>query len=170
MKSIFIGTRLEALKVLILFSKVELIITKKNSFVDKYTDKTKFRIIYINSKNKVNHFRKISNGDQKLILSAGFPYLIPKKYLKKNKIIINSHPSLLPKYKGLKSVRDAIKKNEKTIGVTVHHVNDKIDDGKIIYKKKLYIGKNKNINSIYKKLFSIVEPLAIKSALNKLIK
>ena len=77
---------------------------------------------------------------------------------------------MLPKYKGLKSVRDAIKKNEKTIGVTVHHVNDKIDDGKIIYKKKLYIGKNKNINSIYKKLFSIVEPLAIKSALNKLIK
>ncbi len=68
-----------------------------------------------------------------LILLAGFlkkitPYLICK-YPNR---IINIHPSLLPKYKGLNAIERAIENNEDEIGVTVHYVNERIDDGEII--------------------------------------
>ena len=81
----------------------------------------------------------MANSNCNLILSAGLPYIIPKKFLKKNKIMINLHPSLLPSYKGLKSVKDAIKNKEKVIGVTSHFIDEKMDDGKIILQKKFIL-------------------------------
>ena len=170
MKSIFIGTRIEALKVLNLYTNLQLIFTTKNSYIDKYIDKNKFKIKYINKKNYKECFKVIVNSKCNFILSAGLPYIIPKKFLKKNKIIINLHPSLLPRYKGLKSVKDAIKNKEKVIGVTSHFINEKIDDGKIIFQKKIYIDYKNNIDSIYKILFSIVEPQVLKKTLERIIK
>ena len=170
MKSIFIGTRIEALKVLNLYTNLKLIFTIKNSYIDKYIDKSKFKVIYINKKNYKECFKVLSNSKYNLILSAGLPYIIPKKFLRKNKIIINSHPSLLPSYKGLKSVKEAFNNKEKVIGVTSHFINEKIDDGKIILQKKINIDKKKNIDSIYKILFTIVEPQVIKETLERIIK
>ena len=54
---------------------------------------------------------------------------IPNKNIKKfNGKIINIHPSLLPKYKGLNTHEKAIKNKEKYAGCTVHYVNEKLDD------------------------------------------
>ena len=58
--------------------------------------------------------------------------------------------------------------NESEIGVTVHYMNDKVDDGEIIAVKKLNVKRFKNIKEIYKKIFSITEPQAIKKALERL--
>ena len=168
MKSIFIGTRIEAFKILEKHSLVQHVITKKNSYIDKYIDKSKYNLKYVNLKNKRKIFRFIKESNVELILSSGFPYIIPGIYLKKKIKIINSHPSLLPKYKGLSPIKEAIMNNESEIGVTVHYMNDKVDDGEIIAVKKLNIKRFKNIKEIYKKIFSITETLAIKKALERL--
>ena len=61
-----------------------------------------------------------------------------------NKKIINIHPSLLPKYKGLNTFKRVIKNKERLTGCTVHYVNKKLDSGKIILKKKVFIGLNES--------------------------
>ena len=66
--------------------------------------------------------------------------ILKKKIINKyNNKIINIHPSLLPKYKGLDTFKRVLKAKEKVTGCTVHYVNSKIDSGKIILKKKVYI-------------------------------
>ncbi len=170
MKSIFLGTRLEALKEVSLKTKVIKVITTKKSFIDKYANKNKFNVSYVDKKNKMNIFNFIKNTDAKLIFSSGFPYKIPKKFIDYKKILINSHPSLLPKYKGLTPVRDALKNNETEIGISVHYMTENLDEGKIIKQRKLIIKKEQSIDKIYKILFSIIEPQTIKSAINQIIK
>ena len=56
----------------------------------------------------------------------------------KNKII-NIHPSLLPKYKGLNTHKRALEAKEKFSGCTIHYVSKKLDSGEIIAKKKVKI-------------------------------
>ena len=170
MKSLFLGTRLEALMEVSLKTKVIKVITTKKSYIDKYANKNKFKITYVDKKNKMKIFNFIKNTEAKLIFSSGFPYKIPKKYIDFKKIFINSHPSLLPKYKGLTPVRDALKQNEKEMGVSVHYMTENLDDGKLIKQQKIFVKKNQSIDNIYKILFSIVEPQVIKSAINQITK
>ena len=170
MKSVFLGTRLEALMEVSFKTKVIKVITTKKSYIDKYANKNKFKITYVDKKNKMKIFNFIKNTEAKLIFSSGFPYKIPKKYIDFKKIFINSHPSLLPKYKGLTPVRDALKKNEKEMGVSVHYMTENLDDGKLIKQQKIFVKKNQSIDNIYKILFSIVEPQVIKSAINQITK
>ena len=68
--------------------------------------------------------------------------------------ILNIHPSLLPKYKGLNTHERAIINREKFSGCTVHFVNSKLDSGKIILQKKVKISKNETKNSLAKKILS----------------
>ena len=68
--------------------------------------------------------------------------ILSKKFIKKfNGKILNIHPSLLPKYKGLNTHSRAIANNEKFSGCTVHFVNSKLDSGRIILQKKVRIYK-----------------------------
>ena len=78
--------------------------------------------------------------------------IISNKIVKKfDKKIINIHPSLLPKYKGLNTYTKVLKNREKKTGCTVHYVNNKLDDGDIIVKKNFYINSNDNENTLRKK-------------------
>ena len=65
--------------------------------------------------------------------------------------ILNIHPSLLPKYKGLNTHQRVLDNNEKYSGCTVHFVNSKLDSGKIILQKKVKISKNETKDSLAKK-------------------
>ena len=56
--------------------------------------------------------------------------------------IINIHPSLLPKYKGLNTHKRVLKNNEKYTGSTVHFVTPELDSGKIILQKRILIDWN----------------------------
>ena len=79
--------------------------------------------------------------------------ILSKNFIKKfNGKIINIHPSLLPKYKGLYPHEKAIKNKEKFSGCTVHYVNSKLDSGKIILQKKIKIAKNDSVTSLSKKI------------------
>ena len=66
--------------------------------------------------------------------------------------IINIHPSLLPKYKGLDTHKRVLKSKEKYSGCTVHFVTPKLDSGKIILQKKILIDKNETKNSLKRKI------------------
>ena len=75
--------------------------------------------------------------------------MISDKIINKfEKKIINIHPSLLPKFKGLNTFERALKNKEKKTGCTVHYVNSKMDDGRIILKKKFNINKKDNIETL----------------------
>ena len=79
--------------------------------------------------------------------------VLSKNFIKKFKgKILNIHPSLLPKYKGLDTHERAINDKEKFSGCTVHFVNHKLDSGKIILQKKVKILKDDNPVSLSKRI------------------
>ena len=110
-------------------------------FDKKYYEK---KIIFELKKNNID-----------MICLAGFMKILSKNFIKKFKgIILNIHPSLLPKYKGLNTHEKAIKNKEKYSGCTVHIVNSKLDSGKIILQKKVIINKKDTPKSLAKKILA----------------
>ena len=96
----------------------------------------------------------ISNNIEMICL-AGFMKILSKNFIKKFKgKILNIHPSLLPKYKGLNTHERALNNKEKYSGCTVHFVNSKLDSGKIILQKKVKISKNETNASLAKKILA----------------
>ena len=95
--------------------------------------------------------------------------ILSKNFLKKfKKPILNIHPSLLPKYKGLNTHKRVIENGEKYTGSTVHFVSKKLDAGKIILQKKIKISKYDNKNTLENKILKIehkLYPKAIKKIL-----
>ena len=78
--------------------------------------------------------------------------IISKKFLKDyGKKIINIHPSLLPRFKGLNTFERVLKSKEKKTGCTVHYVNEKLDNGKNIIQKSFFINKNDSIKILKEK-------------------
>ena len=62
--------------------------------------------------------------------------------------IINVHPSLLPKYKGLYAVEQALDSGDKQTGCTVHYVNEELDGGEIIEQSKVMICPDDTVESL----------------------
>jgi len=103
------------------------------------------------SEKKVITELKKNNID--LICLAGFMKILSKNFINNFKgKILNIHPSLLPKYKGLNTHERAIKNKDKYSGCTVHFVNSKLDSGKIINQKKVQISKFDNSKTLAKKI------------------
>jgi len=87
-----------------------------------------------------------------LICLAGYMKIISKNFINNcRKKIINIHPSLLPKFKGLNTFERVLRNNEKKTGCTVHFVNEKLDSGKIIVQKSFLINKNDNVKILKEK-------------------
>jgi len=88
-----------------------------------------------------------------LVCLAGFMKILTKGFIKKwEKKIINIHPSLLPSFKGINAVEQALKYKVKYTGCTVHYVNERIDSGEIIDQKTVKILKNETLESLKKKI------------------
>ncbi len=123
----------------------------------------KFSKIY-RIKKKILNFNNRSLAEKKLlnllkrkkinlICLAGFMKILSKDFIKKfNGKILNIHPSLLPKFKGLNTHERAIKNKEKFSGCTVHYVSPKLDSGKIILQKKVKINKKDTPITLAKKI------------------
>ena len=93
----------------------------------------------LSEKKVINELKK---SDIQLICLAGFMKILSKSFIKNFKgKILNIHPSLLPKYKGLNTHERAIRNKDKYSGCTVHFVNSRLDSGKIINQKKVRIKK-----------------------------
>ena len=180
--AIFISGTGSNLKNLIKFSKkkkspisIDLIISNTHNAKGlKYSRKYNIQKKVINFKNNKLAEKKIFNfllvKNIKFICLAGFMKILSKNFIKKFKgKIINIHPSLLPKYKGLNTHKKAIENNDKFAGCSVHFVTAKLDSGKIIMQKKVKIEKRDTITSLAKKVLKkehLLYPAAIKKIYN----
>ena len=110
--------------------------------------------------------KELNKKEIEIICLAGFMKILSHNFIKKFKgKIINIHPSLLPKYKGLNTHQRAIDNNDKYSGCTVHYVTSKLDSGKIIIQKKVKIYKNDNSKLLSKRVLKqehIIYPIALK--------
>ena len=105
------------------------------------------------SEKKLLHSLKINNIN--MICLAGFMKILSGNFIKKFKgKILNIHPSLLPKYKGLNTHQRALKNKDKYSGCTVHFVNSKLDSGKIILQKSVKILKKDTPDSLAKRILA----------------
>ena len=103
------------------------------------------------SEKKLLTVLKVNNIE--MICLAGFMKILSKNFIKKFKgKILNIHPSLLPKYKGLNTHKRVLNNQEKYSGCTVHFVNSRLDSGKIILQKKVKISKKETEVSLAKKI------------------
>ena len=180
--AVFISGTGSNLKNLIKFSKqknfpisIDLIISnnaKAKGLI--YANNFKIKKKVFNFSNKIIAEKKILSvllkNKIKLICLAGFMKILSKSFIQKfNGKILNIHPSLLPKYKGLNTHARALKNNDKYSGCTVHIVNSKLDSGKIILQKKVKIYKNDNIETLSKRVLKQehkLYPAAIKRLFN----
>ena len=182
--AVFISGRGSNLKSLIKYSN------KKNSLIQivlvisnntdapglKYATKLKIKTFGIKFKSKSNFesqsLKLLKKYNVDVLCLAGFMKILSGSFIKKfSKPILNIHPSLLPKYKGLNTHERAIKNKDKFSGASIHKVTQKLDSGKIILQKKIKILKNDNLISLKKKVLKIeheLYPKAIEKFLTNL--
>ena len=132
---------------------IKLIISdNKNANGILYAKKNSIPYIILNTKLKNYETQVLQILKQKkitFICLAGYMKIISKKFIKKfGKKIINIHPSLLPKFRGLNTFSRILKNQETKTGCTVHYVNEKLDGGKIIAQKSFYINSRDNEKSL----------------------
>ena len=137
------------------------------NFADKY--KINKKIYDFNNKKKSESLtlKQLKMNNISLICLAGFMKILSPNFIKKFKgIILNIHPSLLPKYKGLNTHERVIQNKEKYSGCTVHYVNSRLDSGKIILQAKVKISKKDTSSSLKKKILK-QEHLLYRKAIKK---
>ncbi len=178
---IFISGNGSNMKNLIKFSKmknspivVDLVLSsnKKASGI-KYLKKKKINFKIFNFKQKERDEKKIleilKKRKTQLICLAGFMKILSGDFVKKfNGKILNIHPSLLPKYKGLNTHKRVLINKENFSGCTVHIVNSKLDSGKIIMQKRVRVSKKDDPKSLSEKILK-QEHLLYPKALKKLL-
>ena len=180
--AVFISGKGSNLENLIKFSKKKIspisinLIISNTSYAKglKYSKKYNIqkKVIFFKNKKLAEKkiFKILFKKNINLICLAGFMKILSKNFIKKFKgKIINIHPSLLPKYKGLNTHKKAIENNDIFTGCSVHFVTAKIDSGKIIIQKKVKIKKNDTIDSLSKKVLKkehLLYPAAIKKIYN----
>ena len=152
--------------------KVCLVISNKSNAPGlNYARKNNIPIKVFNSSNmrsfEEKTLKELKKKNIKFICLAGFMKIFSKKFIKKfGYKIINIHPSLLPKYKGLNTHFRVLKKKEKISGCTVHYVTSKLDSGKIILQKKVKVKDNDTPISLQRKILKkehVLYPQAIKT-------
>ena len=181
---VFISGRGSNLKELIKYSKknnnkwkIKLVISNKKE-VKGLAYAKKNKIINYAIENKKPQFEKkalrhLKKNKINLLCLAGFMKILSKEFIKKSKFkIINIHPSLLPKYKGLNTHERAMKAGDKYAGSTVHYVTAKLDSGKKILQTKVKILKKDKPNSLANRVLKeehIIYPKAVDIVCNKII-
>ena len=166
--AVLISGRGTNLKSLIMYSKtkkslIRIVLVVSDNFSAKgldYANKSKINNIVIKYSNKKSFeerlLKLLKRNNVDLICLAGFMKILSGTFIQKfYKPILNIHPSLLPKYKGLNTHKRAIQNRDKYSGATVHIVNEKLDSGKIILQKKVKILKSDKEESLKKKVLNI---------------
>ncbi len=165
--AVFISGTGSNLKSLINFSKIKKSPISINFVVSSnsqakgldYTKKYNIKKKVFNFKNKNitenNLLSILKKNNIEMICLAGFMIILSKNFVKKFKgKILNIHPSLLPKYKGLNTHKRVLNNKDAFSGCTVHFVNSKLDSGKIILQKKVKISKKETEISLSKKILT----------------
>ncbi len=152
--------------------KIELIISnniKANGL--KIAKKYSIPYKYFSTRNKKlferNSLFEVKKRNIKFLCLAGFMKVLSNNFIKSfHHKIINIHPSLLPKYKGLDTHERVLKNKEKYSGCTAHYVTSELDSGKIILQKRIRIGKNETAHSLKLKILKQEHVLYPKSIIS----
>ena len=165
--AVFISGKGSNLKSLIKFSKlkkspitIEMIISnnhKSKGLVFGKIYKIKKKVFNFDKQTKAekNILSILKKKDINLICLAGFMKILSNNFIENFKgQILNIHPSLLPKYKGLNTHERAIKNKDIYSGSTVHFVTAKLDSGKIINQTKVKISKKDTPKTLANKVLA----------------
>ncbi len=147
----------------------------KNAYGLKRAKKEKIKTIIISSNNDYDSVTKTIIGNSvDIIILAGYMKILPASFVNKHiGKILNIHPSLLPKYKGLNTHRRVIDDKEKYHGASVHFVTPDLDNGPIIIQGKIEIKNSDTENTLKDRVHKIeheIYPLAIKWLAEKFVK
>jgi len=143
---------------------VDIIITnKKDAFVIERANKLKIESRYFAKEDFYNSIvlEFLIKRQIDFIILAGFMILVPQEIIANfNNKILNIHPALLPKYggKGMygNNVHKAVLDNkEKNSGITIHLVNEKYDDGNIIFQANCEVNPNDTFESLAQKIHQL---------------
>ena len=166
--AVLISGRGSNLRSLIKYSKtkkslIRIVLVVSNNFSAKglnYANKSKIKNVFIKYSTRKSFedrlLKLLKRNNVDLICLAGFMKILSGSFIRKfYRPILNIHPSLLPKYKGLNTHNKAIQNKDKYSGATVHIVNEKLDSGKIILQKRVKILKSDSGKSLEKKVLKI---------------
>ncbi len=166
--AVLISGRGSNLRSLIKYSKtkkslIKIVLVVSDNFSAKgldYANKSKINNSFIQYSNRKifedRLLKLLKKNNVDLICLAGFMKILSGSFIKKFcKPILNIHPSLLPKYKGLNTHNRAVQNKDKFSGATVHIVNEKLDSGRIILQKKVKILRSDTVRSLEKKVLKI---------------
>lgn len=146
---------------------VILVCDKPEALVIKRAQKAKVRVILVKREDFTSRadfeaaiIQRLRNYKIDLIALAGFMRILSASFVKlyRNRII-NIHPSLLPDFKGAQAIKDAFNHKVATTGVTVHFVDEQVDNGPIILQREVAITKNDTLVSLEKKIHSVEHKL-----------
>ncbi len=170
-RAIFIGVRYEACvafcRIMRNYGYEVLVVTLKGSLIHKKRSQFKSESIKILPHNKSVAlsvvYELLKSADYKILLSVGFPFILPKEFFSFKTLLVNSHPHLLPKYKGARVISESYKKKEKNYGVTTHWMTEDVDGGKILVRRRMvFLPKQKSdLDSLYELLFAFLEPAVV---------
>ena len=138
--------------------KIELIISNNSKakgllYAKKYSIPYKIFSSHNQKEFERNCLAEIKKRKIKFLCLAGFMKVLSNNFINKfGHKIINIHPSLLPKYKGLNTHKRVLNNKEKFSGCTVHFVTSKLDSGKIISQKKIIIDNDETEKSLKMKI------------------
>jgi len=141
--------------------KIELVISnnlqsKGLKIAKRYGIKTKFIEFINNKKFESKALLELQKNKIKFVCLAGFMKILSAHFIKKFPYeIINIHPSLLPKFKGLDTHKRVLKSKEKYSGCTIHFVSPKLDSGQIILQKKILIKSNETAKTLQKRVLRL---------------
>ena len=126
---------------------VIMVYNKKKCKAKKRAERLDIRSCYSKDEDEIIALFNAYNVD--LIVMAGWMRIVSKKFCEAfSGRIINLHPSLLPKYKGLDAVERAIKAGETETGCSVHFVTEELDSGAIIKQQEVPILPGDTVESV----------------------
>ena len=110
-----------------------------------------------------NEYEEILKLDPELIITAAYGQIIPKEVLDYPKYrCINTHGSLLPKYRGASPIQTAIMNGETQSGMTIMYMNEKMDEGDILYQETIDIGIHDTASAMFKKMSRLALDMLLK--------
>ena len=103
-----------------------------------------------------------------VVLSVGWPSLFGKSILDGPWLLLNAHPTLLPKYRGRSPWASIIENGEKEAGVTIHEITEELDAGPILHQERIELSRFETYRSLRSKLLDL-EPIAAARAIGKIM-
>jgi folate-dependent phosphoribosylglycinamide formyltransferase PurN len=163
---LFVGNRVSFIKPYYEnFSDDDLVVTNKNSKLDVFASERSLKIKYYKDRNTLLEI--LENANFEILFSAGCPYILPvKSKMFENKTLINTHPSLLPKFPGVHCITEAMYKGG-PFGTTIHTMGETADSGRLIAQREITVPSELIASEIYELIFKEEEKLILDSIVSE---